>query len=176
MRTGPVPTRGARGRDVEATHTVTTPAARGRLGPWPGRPARGVGRRHRRWSRVRLALDPCARPHGEAPPAAPASWEPPWDGRACGPGQAGARRMSADKAAVMSWWLQSQYEERLAGAAGATQPPVWLSPGSGHPPAVLRRESAGDEPRLCAPPLRTPGYLWKQTLEATRRGFVSYPA
>lgn len=84
--------------------------------------------------------------------------------------------MSADKAAVMSWWLQSQYEERLAGAAGATQPPVWLSPGSGHPPAVLRRESAGDEPRLCAPPLRTPGYLWKQTLEATRRGFVSYPA
>lgn len=113
---------------------VTTPAARGRLGPWPGHPARGVGPRHRRWSRVRLALDPCARPHGEAPPAAPASWEPPWDGRACGPGQAGARRASADKAAVMSWWLQSQYEERLAGAAGATQPPVWLSPASGHPP------------------------------------------
>lgn len=80
--------------------------------------------------------------------------------------------MSADKAAVMSWWLQSQYEERLAGAAGATQPPVWLSPGSGHPPSLASAPTAPPHPL----PLRTPGYLWKQTLEATRRGFVSYPA
>lgn len=54
--------------------------------------------------------------------------------------------------------------------------------GGGHPASRVAESRLGPsaEPRLCAHrpaptpcPFRTPGYLWKQTLEATRRGLVT---